>query len=51
MTNDKEMMALIAIRDGKTLGQFLRDLPNSSKMTKDELNEYAQAYKRMRAGL
>ena len=44
----KEQMAKEAIEAGKTMGQFLRDLPNSNSLSKDELQEYAKAYHSVR---
>jgi len=49
MAEDKEMMALMAIRDGKTMGRFLRELPGSKKMSVAQLQEYATAYKAVRS--
>ncbi len=36
--------ALRAIRQGRTMGQFLRDLPNSAKLSKQELQVWAKVY-------
>lgn len=46
----KEQLAAEAIRQGKTMGQFLWDLPGSKQMTKEELQKYAKAYDRVRRG-
>ena len=40
----KSELAKKAIAEGKTLGQFLRELPESEKMTKAELQTFAKAY-------
>jgi hypothetical protein len=50
MDDSKEQLARQAIADGKTMGQFLRDLPNSSQLSKEQLQEYAKAYDRARRG-
>jgi hypothetical protein len=44
----KEQLAKQAINRGKTMGQFLRDLDPSEKMSKAELQEYAKAYVKVR---
>ena len=43
-----EQLATEAIRQGKTMGQFLRELPDSASMPKDLLEVYSQAYAKVR---
>ena len=40
----KEQLAQKAIAEGKTMGQFLRELPNADTMTKEQLQEFSKAY-------
>jgi len=49
MSDNKEL-AKAAIAQGRTMGQFLRDLPGSKQMTRDELQEYAKVYVEVRSG-
>jgi hypothetical protein len=44
----KVALARKAIENGRTMGQFLRDLPGSHKMTPAELQEYGRAYAKAR---
>jgi len=48
MMTREEVLARRAIEAGKTMGQFLRDLPNSNTMTREELQAYAKAYAAVR---
>lgn len=43
-------LARKAIEDGKTMGQFIRELPNQDDMTMAELQEYGKAYALARKG-
>lgn len=45
---DMQILVLQAFDKGLTLGQFLRSLPGSSKMSKEELQEYSKVYVEMR---
>lgn len=38
-----------AISNGKTMGQFVRDLPQSDRMPKEQLELYTKAYAKVRA--
>jgi len=40
----RTVLARKAIEKGRTMGQFLRDLPGSHKMTPAELQQYGRAY-------
>ena len=45
---EMERKAAEAIRRGRTMGQFLRELKGSAKMSRAELQAYAKAYHRVR---
>jgi hypothetical protein len=47
---DRTALAREAIEKGRTMGQLLRDLPESHKMTPAELQEYGRAYALARRG-
>jgi hypothetical protein len=44
----KEQLAQQAIAAGKTMGQFLRELPNANMLTTEQLQEFAKAYDAVR---
>jgi len=48
LKEDMQILVLQAFDKGLTLGQFLRSLPGSSKMSKEELQEYSKVYVEMR---